>query len=148
MCWSSFGGNNWMFQLSFGTTIAGFTITSYDVPIGQACSHYFPRWRLEQRPEQQRVMDWSRFLMLTSAPWLVDMKKKHLGICNPNGLALDRLNLFSSLYACFHPWFFCWCLGSGSSVGGYFWEALWLSRLDFGHIQQENRSLFVFLNAM
>ncbi|CAL1144676.1 unnamed protein product [Cladocopium goreaui] len=31
-----------------------------------ACSHYFPRWRVEQRPEKQRVMDWSRFLMLTS----------------------------------------------------------------------------------
>eukprot|EP00435_Cladocopium_sp_Y103_P022255 s361_g5.t1 len=36
---------------------------SYEAP---ACSHYFPRWRVEQRPEQQRVMDWSRFLMLTS----------------------------------------------------------------------------------
>lgn len=41
---------------------------SYEAPLRaeEACSHYFPRWRVEQRPEKQRVMDWSRFLMLTS----------------------------------------------------------------------------------
>ena len=76
-------------------------LSNYDkhVPIGQACSHYFPRWRLEERPEQQRVMDWSRFLMLTSAPWLVDIEKKGqnmLEIATPKGLDLDMLDLFSS----------------------------------------------------
>lgn len=37
-------------------------------PGRQACSHYFPKWRVEGRPENARKKDWASFLMLTSVP--------------------------------------------------------------------------------
>ena len=97
-----------------------------NVPIGQACSHYFPRWRVEQRPEKQRVMDWSRFLMLTSAPWLVDIKNTSWNL-QPQRIALDMLNLFSSICVftrgfllMFGFWEQCWAVFLGG-LKARFW---------------------------
>ena len=34
--------------------------------VHQALAHYFPSWRIEERPEDARYIDWVRFLMFTS----------------------------------------------------------------------------------
>ena len=54
-------------QLSV-TEFALMASLTYEMPqrVVEACSHYFPKWRVEGRPENARKKDWASFLMLTS----------------------------------------------------------------------------------